>query len=233
MIIEDSPEWAEMASEELLANAPAIRERLETLIFDQTKVLVEQLSGFSEQKFKEFLVDQRPMFESTIRELSSSQKPPEKTWTELTEALENELKVNMQEEADSLLHTVYALNEKLRKLSDGRDLTREESYLRRAMMILRRVQLEQANPDMVGVKWTLDSKPDPALVEETPEKPDEKPKPEAGKEAEPEKETTPAPDVKKEAKPKGETPAPKAKEEAKPKDEAPAPKADEPKPKPE
>jgi len=76
MIVEDASEWAEMASEELLASAPDIREQLEGLIFDQTEVLVEKLSGFTEEKFKEFLEDQRPLFESTIRQLSSSQKPP-------------------------------------------------------------------------------------------------------------------------------------------------------------
>lgn len=230
MIIEGAPEWAKMASEELLASAPDIREQLEGLILDQSKLLVEQLSGFSEQRFAEFLETQRPTFEATIRELSSTQQEPEETFAELTEALENELKVNMEEEARTLLDVVYALNEKLRKLSDGRDLTREESYLRRAMMILRRVQLEQANPEFKGKKWTLNSEADPSLVEETPDKPDEKPEPEAPKEAEPKKEDAAAPEAKEEAKPKEEAPPAKAKEEPKAETPAPEPK-EKPKPK--
>jgi len=256
IIKEDAPEWAEMASEELVASAPDIREKLEKLIFDQTEKLVQTLAGFTAKQFKTFLVEQRPMFEATIQELSSSDKVPEETMAELTEALENNLQVNMQEQADDLLGTLIALNEMLEKLADERDLTREESYLRRAMMILRRVHLEQVDPSFVGKKWTLAPKDGAAPVEEKPGKPDERPEPEPAKGTEPEEKAT-APEVKEEAKPKATPeakakeeakpdakeeakpkaePAPEAKEEAKPKAETPAAepakaKADEPKPK--
>jgi len=235
-IKEDSPEWAEMASEKLIESAPTIREHLEGLIFDQTKLLVDQLSVFTAQEFKKFLIEQRPMLGATIQELSAREDPTEQTMKELTAALEKEIGLNMQEGADSLLQTVYALNEKLEKLSDGRGLNLEESYLRRAMMILRRVQLEQQDPNFVGKKWTIATKVDANSLEEAPDEteapePDEKPEaeapaPEAKEEAEPKAEA-PAPEAKEEAEPKAETPAPEAKEEAKPKAEPPAPVAKE------
>lgn len=224
IIKEGAPEWAETASDELVTNAPKIREQLEKLIFDQTEKLVNTLAGFTAKEFKTFLEEQRPMFEATIQELSSTEKVPDETMADLTEALENNLQVNMQEQADDLLGTLIALNEMLEKLADEKDLTREESYLRRAMMILRRVHLEQVDPSMVGKKWTLAPKNGAAPVEETPDKPAEKPKPEPAEGTEPEEKTT-APEVKEKAKPKAE-PAPEAKEEAKPKAE-PAPEAKE------
>lgn len=226
MIVNDSPAWAERASEELVANAPKIREQLEALIFEQTEQLVETLAGFTAKEFEQFLVDQRPMLEAEIRELSSANTVPEKTMAELTQALENNLQVNIQEQADELLKTVRALNDKLSALSEGRDLTREESYMRRAMMILRRVQLEQQDPDFVGKKWTIASKPDPTSVEETPDKPDEKPNPEPAKETK-SAEKTSASEAKKEAKPTAKTPPAKAQEKAELKVETPAPDAKE------
>lgn len=223
VITEDAPEWAEMASEELITNAPKIRGKLEELILDQTEKVVETISGFTAKQFKTFLKEQRPWFEASIQELSSSHKPPDKTMAELTDALEHNLQVNMKDDADSLLETLYTLNEKLQTLSDGHELTLEESYLRRSMMILRLVHLEQTDPDLVGKKRTLESKPDPTLVEETPEKPDEKPEPdpeekapEAKEDPEPKDDAPPA-EAKEEAKPKAEAPAPDAKEETKPK----------------
>ena len=241
-ITESAPEWAERASEELVARAPDVRKALEDSILVQTDLLVQELSGFTEKEFHDFLINQRPTLETSIREWSSGEEVPEETIAVLQEALDKELQANTQQQADVLLHTLYALKDKLKKLAEGRYLNGEESLERQAMMIIRRLHLEQANPSFKGKALeTGPKKPVEPQIGQDAGKPDDEPPSEAKEEAEtpaPEakeeakaKAETPAPEAKEEAKPKAETPAPEAKEEAKPKAETPAPEAKE-KPKP-
>jgi len=230
-IEKSAPEWAKQVSDEVVASAPMLREELEDYALTQTDLLIKDLSGITEKEFKKFLIESRPALEKSLRELSSADGASEKTIGELRAALDDQLQANTKEQADVLLHTLFAMKAKLQRLEAGRNLNGEEALERRALMIVRRMQLEQADPGFKGKKASIGSKGGVMpQIEEPADEPTDEPMPGAGKEAEP-KEDTPTPEAKEKAEPKPDSPAPKTKEEAKPKADAPAPKAKE-KPKP-
>ena len=65
-------------------------------------------------------------------------------------ALEKELGADMREQAAILLETLSMLSDRIKTLQRGTRLTKEERLEREILMLARRLQLESADPSLVG-----------------------------------------------------------------------------------
>ena len=229
-IEENSEVWAEQAIDQAIESIPALREQLEEFALFQTEELVDQAEVMTETQFRQILDQNRPMLEQGFQELSSSEKLSEKTLLELEDILEQQLQADMTEQAAIILETIAMLRERVERLHVGKGLDKEERLERDLLSILRRLQLEEADPSLVGKPITQIRRTtaQPETAAEPEPKPAEK---KAAPKAEPKK-AEPKPAPKKEvpkAEPKKAEPKPAPKAEPKKAEPKPAPKKEAPK----
>lgn len=148
-VSQSAPDWAAAASEQAVGAAPTIREALEDYVLDQTEVVIAERSQMAEDEFRKILRENRSDFERTLDELAEGEDFSEETLSIFVNAVNRELGQDMESQARDVFGTLVALNEKAAKLSEGADLNREERLERETLMLIRRLELQEADAEMV------------------------------------------------------------------------------------
>ena len=143
-IAENAPVIAEQFSEQAVKSADAVRLVVENYAVEQMEMLVDQGTAFTAGKFAQMVDENRVTIESAMNDLAENEKLSEATMTELIGLLEAELGTDIQDQAGLVLGTLKALNAKLERLAKADDLNAEEQAEKAALMIARRLLVEQA-----------------------------------------------------------------------------------------
>ena len=142
-IAENAPVIAKQFSDQAVEMAPSVRLVVEDYAVEQMRLLVDQGTTFTADKFAQMVDENRVTIESAMNDLAENEKLSEATMTELIGLLEKELGTDIQEQAGLVLGTLKALNAKLDRLANAEDLNEEEQAERAALMIARRLLVEQ------------------------------------------------------------------------------------------
>jgi hypothetical protein len=134
--------WAQQASEQALAAAPTLRENLEDYICKGTDLLIDELEVVGEQEFRRVLAENRATLEKALEELEDEDEISDGTVLLLEEAMEKELQLSMQDQAQAVFAIVSDLNASMKTLAKGEDLNEVQQCERRVLMLARRLQLE-------------------------------------------------------------------------------------------
>jgi hypothetical protein len=146
-IVRESPGWAEQLSGQLQESLPDARQELENYVVAQMDTLLKESSALTEEQFRGFLIENRATLEKGFEDLSASPEMAEQTMTEVTHQLDSRLSRQMQEDASRMLDTLFEMDRKLVRLSENKNLTREQLLERRILMLTRRLQLETVEPN--------------------------------------------------------------------------------------
>ncbi|RMG39171.1 MAG: hypothetical protein D6725_05730 [Planctomycetota bacterium] len=161
MIDDQADDWARSLSEQLLAKIPDFREQIAELAEKQMAELVASTIQYSEDEIRKVLREHKDTLNRAVEELAASERLSDRTVQELEAMLEQQLKAELEEHSAIVLETVRMLNEKIKKLKEGKNLNKEEKLERRALMLARRLQLNAADP-------SLKDKPVPGVVNRKP-----------------------------------------------------------------
>jgi hypothetical protein len=145
-IIRSAPGWAEQLSEQLQTSMPQAREQLENHVVQQMDGILHEANAMSQDQFRTFLQQNRPVLERGFQDLASSPKLAEKTMDEVIDALDQQLSLQMKRESSELFDTVVQMKQKLDLLKNAQNLTNEQQIERRVLMLTRRLQLETVEP---------------------------------------------------------------------------------------
>jgi hypothetical protein len=149
-IDKSAPVWAENLSKQAQTSLPSIREKLEGYVVEQVDQTIDQTVDVTETRFRDFLRDNRDLLEKGFKDLATSPKLADESLEQLVEALNSKLEVDMKLGSKELFTTLEQMNVKLQRLRDDRKLTPEEAMERRALTLLRRLQLENVNSSSLG-----------------------------------------------------------------------------------
>jgi hypothetical protein len=108
-------------------------------------LLGELGTAFTADQFSDMVDDNRVTIEGALNDLAKNDKLSEATMEELIGLLEKELATDIQEQASLVLGTLQVLNTKLERLATADDLNEEKQAERAALMIARRLLVEQAS----------------------------------------------------------------------------------------
>jgi hypothetical protein len=143
-ITENTPLIAEQFSQQAVEMAPSVRLTVENYAVEQMGLLVDQGTAFTADQFSDMVDDNRVTIEGALNDLAKNEKLSEATMEELIGLLEKELATDIQEQASLVLGTLQVLDAKLERLATADDLNEEEQAERAALMIARRLLVEQA-----------------------------------------------------------------------------------------
>ena len=133
--------WAQLASERALEAAPAAREKLEEYICKGTDLLIDKLEVVGEQEFRRMLGENRATLEKALKELKDEDEISQGTVVLLEEAMEKELQLSMQDQAQAMFAMVSDVNAGMKNLAENEDLNEVQQCERRVLMLARRLQL--------------------------------------------------------------------------------------------
>ena len=142
-LAENAPVIAKQFSDQAVEMAPSVRLVVEDYAVEQMRLLVDQGTAFTADKFAQMVDENRVTIENAMNDLAENEKLSEATMTELIGLLEAELGTDIQEQAGLVLGTLKALNAKLERLATADDLNAEEQAEKAALMIARRLLVEQ------------------------------------------------------------------------------------------
>ena len=201
--------WAEQASQQVLDGIPPARRQIEQLALQQSDRVIAEIDVVGEKQFRRILNENRSIMQSAIQDLKNDKDVSDEVLLALQVAIEKELQIDANSQADAVLTIVSDLNKNMGELLAGENLTREQKAERRVLMLAKRLQMETFG------EVTLDDLALPPVVGEmVKEREQKRMKKEAAKPVE--KKAAPA-EKKPAAKPKeAAKPAPKSKEAAKP-----------------
>jgi hypothetical protein len=145
-IVRSAPGWAEQLSSEIQSGMPKAREQLENYIVDQMDAVLHETNTMSQEQFRTFLKENRPVLEQGFKDLATSPTVAEETMQNVIDALDKQLAKQMQVESSDLFDTVSQMKKKLDRLASAQDLSKEQQLERRVLMLTRRLQLETVQP---------------------------------------------------------------------------------------
>ncbi len=154
-----APTWAEKVSVEAQGSIPKLRLTLEDYVLTETDKLANQVTTLTEDKFRKAMHDNHDVIEKGFQELATSDKLSEESLKVLVTSLEQELKSDMQAQAEAVLETLRFLSARIQRLSAGRNLDEEERCERRIAMLSRRLKLMEADPRPITMPALKSSKP--------------------------------------------------------------------------
>lgn len=147
-----APDWAQAISDQAIGATPTIRERLEDHILAQTEGVISNGVNMGEAEFRKVLRENKDSFEKTIDELAEGEEYSEETLQIFLEAVNKEMGRDMHDQAEEVLGTLIALNEKLQKLSSNESLNKEEALERQTLMVIRRLQIQEQDAQILARK---------------------------------------------------------------------------------
>lgn len=147
-----APDWAQAISDQAIGATPTIRESLEDHILAQTEGVISNGVNMGEAEFRKVLRENKDSFEKTIDELAEGEEYSEETLQIFLEAVNKEMGRDMHDQAEEVLGTLIALNEKLQKLSSNDSLNKEEALERQTLMVIRRLQIQEQDAQILARK---------------------------------------------------------------------------------
>ena len=147
-----APDWAQAISDQAIGATPTIRESLEDHILAQTEGVISNGVNMGEAEFRKILRENKDSFEQTIDELAEGEEYSEETLQIFLKAVNEELGRDMEDQAEEVLGTLIALNEKLQKLSSNDSLNKEEALERQTLMVIRRLQIQEQDSQILALK---------------------------------------------------------------------------------
>lgn len=149
-VVNDSaPAWAEQVSQNLRQSIPAARGKLEDYILSQTDELMVQTTKITEEKFRTTIQENRELIESGFNELANSEELSDVTLEALVAALDEQLSPDLRDQSEGVLETLQHLRSRVQKLVAGVGLDEEEQSERRILMLARRLQVMEADPNLI------------------------------------------------------------------------------------
>ena len=193
LVSDSAPKWAEDLSVQARESIPQLRAQLEDYVMKQTDVLLGQVTSVTEEQFRNTMKDNHDLLDKGFKELATSEKLSEESLKALEFALEQQLQADLKAQSELVLETLRHLRSRTQRLVAGADLDEEERIERRVLMLSRRLQLMEADPQpikMPALSKAADTKTpaetgeksEDAASEETPSKTD---KPADSKEPQP------------------------------------------------
>lgn len=147
-----APDWAQAISDQAIGATPTIRESLEDHILAQTEGIISNGVNLGEAEFRKIIQGNKDSFEQTINELAEGEEYSEETLQIFLEAVNQEMGRDMEDQAEEVLGTLIALNEKLQKLSSNDSLDKEEALERQTLMVIRRLQIQEQDSPILARK---------------------------------------------------------------------------------
>ncbi len=155
-----APGWAAQISKNFQKAIPTGRGKLEVYVMEQTDELLGKATSLTEDRFRTTLRENRELLDKGFKELADSETLSDETLQALVEALEQQLKSDMKEQAETVLETLRLLSSRVKRLQVGTNLDSEEKHQRRVLMIARRLQLMEADPRPINVPKLNSSNPE-------------------------------------------------------------------------
>ncbi|MGE5192702.1 MAG: hypothetical protein ACM3U2_09380, partial [Deltaproteobacteria bacterium] len=141
-IIKSAPEWAEGLSKQAQNAIPQARQKLTDHFVEAADQATQESLIMSEDKYRGFLRDNRPMLEKKFKELGKDPNLAEQSLLELQVPLEAKLGTAMKVDAAALSKDIASVTRNLNNLAANKNLTPEQQVERRVWMIARRLQME-------------------------------------------------------------------------------------------
>ena len=163
--------WAEQASQQVLAALPQLREQIEQLALQQSDNVIAQIDVVGEQQFRRIIDENRSTMQRAIQDLKNDEDVSEEVLLALQLAIEKELQIDANSQADAVLTIVSDLNTNMGELIEGKDLTLEQKAERRALMLAKRLLVETFGED---IKIDLDDVALPAVADQMVKEREEK-----------------------------------------------------------
>jgi len=133
--------WAEQASQQVVAAIPPLRQQLEDYACARSDELIAQLNVLGEKEFRRILDENRSTVEQALDDLQKGDEVSEEVVARLQGAMEKELQLGMEDQAQVVLTLLSDLNKNMKNLKTGENLTPEQENERRAVMLARRLQI--------------------------------------------------------------------------------------------
>lgn len=149
---DQAPDWAQAISDQAIGATPTIRESLEDHILAQTEGVIANGVNLGEAEFRKILRENKTSFEDTLDELAEGEEFSEETMQIFLDAVNKELGRDMEDQAEEVLGTLIALNEKIQKLSSNSELNKEEALERQTLMVIRRLQIKEQDAQVLAAK---------------------------------------------------------------------------------
>lgn len=149
---DQAPDWAQAISDQAIGATPTIRESLEDHILAQTEGVIANGVNLGEAEFRKILRENKTAFEDTLDELAEGEEFSEETMQIFLDAVNKELGRDMEDQAEEVLGTLIALNEKIQKLSSNSGLNKEEALERQTLMVIRRLQIKEQDAQVLAAK---------------------------------------------------------------------------------
>ena len=149
---DQAPDWAQAISDQAIGATPTIRESLEDHILAQTEGVIANGVNLGEAEFRKILRENKSSFEDTLDELAEGEEFSEETMQIFLDAGNQELGRDMEDQAEEVLGTLIALNEKIQKLSSNSGLNKEEALERQTLMVIRRLQIKEQDAQVLAAK---------------------------------------------------------------------------------
>lgn len=149
---DQAPDWAQAISDQAIGATPTIRESLEDHILAQTEGVIANGVNLGEAEFRKILRENKTSFEDTLDELAEGEEFSEETMQIFLDAVNKELGRDMEDQAEEVLGTLIALNEKIQKLSSNSGLNKEEALERQTLMVIRRLQIKEQDAQVLAAK---------------------------------------------------------------------------------
>jgi hypothetical protein len=140
-INESADDWAADVSEQVQANMPKVREKLEDFLVAKSAEAIDEFQVMSATQFRTFVNSNQPMLADGFRSLKK-QEEADRFVQDLHSVVEKELATDMRSQAEDMLHVLIDLNAKLAVLAKGERMNHEQALEREILMIARRLQLE-------------------------------------------------------------------------------------------
>ncbi|MGZ0172337.1 MAG: hypothetical protein ACKVHE_22575 [Planctomycetales bacterium] len=149
---DSAPDWAQALSDQAIGATPTIRKSLEDHILAQTEGVISNGVNLGEAEFRKILRENKSSFEDTLDELAEGEEFSEETMLIFLDAVNKELGRDMEDQAEEVLGTLIALNEKVQKLSSNTSLDKEEALERQTLMVIRRLQIQEQDAQILVTK---------------------------------------------------------------------------------
>src|SRR5581483_1484949 len=133
----------------------------------------KEVNVMTDDHFRKFIKENRAELDKMFKDLAKDEKLAGSHLASLEAMVDKEMQKEMQAQMAEFMNTVHMAHMQLKKLKDGKKLSREEEDERRLLMIARALQARIDTDLPIPGKATSATKPAPT---QAPEKKEESPK---------------------------------------------------------
>lgn len=135
---ERSPYLADRLSEQLIAQAPRLRERLEAATLRELEQGIDNAVELSADEFRQWLRENHDAIEDAFRQVEQAPQDTRLLVLDTEASLEEQLGLDLRDQAKLTLEVYRIFNDKLERLAKPQqDFSRQEKLERRAIRIVR------------------------------------------------------------------------------------------------